>query len=71
VVENFDFEELPGSNEVTGDFYVRFRWRWITTRVRMLCGAPVYVQSMGGGTDVNSFRRDGGGRIYFHGWMRY
>jgi hypothetical protein len=26
VVENFDFEKLTGSNEVTGDFYVRFRW---------------------------------------------
>ena len=33
-VENFDFEKLTSSNEVTGDFYVGFRWRWITTRMR-------------------------------------
>jgi hypothetical protein len=26
VVENFDFEKLTGSNEITGDFDVRFRW---------------------------------------------
>ena len=25
VVENFDFEKLTGSNEVTGDFYIGFR----------------------------------------------
>ena len=35
VVENFDFEKLTGSNEVTGDFYVGFRWSWIAARVRM------------------------------------
>ncbi len=29
VVENFDFEKLTGSNEVTGDFDVRFRRSWI------------------------------------------
>jgi hypothetical protein len=29
VVEHFDFEKLTGSNEVTGDFYVGFRWSWI------------------------------------------
>jgi hypothetical protein len=26
VVENFDFEKLTSSNEVTGDFYIGFRW---------------------------------------------
>ena len=25
VIEDFDFEKLAGSNEVTGDFDVRFR----------------------------------------------
>jgi len=35
MVEYFDFEKLTGSNEVTGDFDVRFRWGWISTRVRM------------------------------------
>jgi hypothetical protein len=32
VVENFDFEKLASSNEITGDFYVGFRWGWITAR---------------------------------------
>lgn len=49
VVENFDFEKLTGSNEVLGDFDVRFRWGWITTRVRMRdndCGSTChYCQS--------------------------
>ena len=35
VVENFDFEKLTGSNEITDDFDVRFRWSWITARMRM------------------------------------
>jgi len=49
VVENFDFEKLTGSNEITGDFYVRFRWSRITARVRMRdndCGSTGhYCQS--------------------------
>ena len=49
MVENFDFEKLTGSNEVTGDFYVRFRWGGITARVRMRdndCGSTChYCQS--------------------------
>ena len=35
MVENFDFEKLTSSNEITGDIYVRFRWSWITARMRM------------------------------------
>ena len=45
VVENFDFEKLAGSNEITGDFYVCFRWGWITARVRMRdndCGSTCH-----------------------------
>ena len=49
VVENFDFEQLTGSNEITGNFYVGFRWSWITARVRMRdndCGSTChYCQS--------------------------
>lgn len=49
VVEDFDFEKLTGSNEVTGDFDVRFRWGWISARVRMRdydCGSTChYCQS--------------------------
>jgi hypothetical protein len=49
VVENFDFEKLTGSNEVTGNFDVRFRWGGISTRVRMRdydCGSTChYCQS--------------------------
>ena len=45
VVENFDFEKLTGSNEVAGDFDVRFRWGGITARVRMRdnnCGSTCH-----------------------------
>jgi len=45
VVENFDFEQLTGSNEITGNFYVGFRWSWITARVRMRdndCGSTCH-----------------------------
>jgi hypothetical protein len=44
-VENFDFEKLTGSNEITGDFCVGFRWGWITDRVRMRendCGSSCH-----------------------------
>ena len=29
VVEHFDFKKLTGSNKITGDLYVGFRWSWI------------------------------------------
>ena len=49
VVENFDFEQLTRSNEITGDFYVCFRWGGIAARVRMRdndCGSTRhYCQS--------------------------
>ena len=49
VVENFDFEKLTGSNEIAGNFDVRFRWSGITARVRMRdydCGSTChYCQS--------------------------
>ena len=49
VVKDFDFEKLTGSNEITGDFDVRFRRSWITARVRMCdndCGSTChYCQS--------------------------
>ena len=32
VVENFDFEKLAGSNEITGDFDVRFGRSRFTAR---------------------------------------
>jgi len=44
VVENFDLEKLPGSDEVAGDFDVRFRRRRFTARMIVLCGAAIYVQ---------------------------
>lgn len=33
VIENFDFEKLTRSNEVTGDFDVRLRWSRLTARM--------------------------------------
>jgi hypothetical protein len=47
VVENFDFEKLTSSNEVTGDFYIGFRRSRIEARVRMLCASPIYVHCIG------------------------
>ena len=35
VVENFDFEKLARSNEVTGDFDVSFGWCRFTARMIM------------------------------------
>jgi len=49
VVENFDFEKLTSSNEIAGNFDVRFRWSGISARVRMRdydCGSTChYCQS--------------------------
>ena len=33
VVENFDFQELTRSDEITGDFDVRLGWSRITARM--------------------------------------
>ncbi len=33
VIENFDFEKLSRSNEVTGDFDVRLGWSRLTARM--------------------------------------
>ena len=33
VVQNLDFEKLPGPDEVAGHFDVRFRWLRFTARV--------------------------------------
>ena len=33
VVENFDFKKLTGSDEVAGDFDVRFGRSWFTARM--------------------------------------
>lgn len=33
VIENFDLEKLPRSNEVTGDFDVGLGWSWLTARM--------------------------------------
>ena len=71
VIEDFDLEQLARSNEVTGDFNVRFGWGWFAARMIVLCGAPVYVQLAIGGNDVDSFGRDSEARIYLHGRMRY
>jgi len=44
VVENFDFQKLARSDEITSDFDVRLGWRRIAARMIVLCGAPIYVQ---------------------------
>jgi hypothetical protein len=47
MIENFDFQKLTCSDEITGDFYVCLGWSRITARMIVLCDAPVYVQSRG------------------------
>jgi hypothetical protein len=71
MVKHFDFEKLPGAYEVACYLNVGLGCRGVPARVIVLCGAPVYVQLPIGGNDVDSFRRDGEARIYFHGRMRY
>ena len=44
VVENFNFQQLACSNEITSDFDVCLGWSRITARMIVLCDAPVYVQ---------------------------
>jgi hypothetical protein len=36
VIEDFDLQELPGSNEVAGDFDVGFRWGRFTASVNKI-----------------------------------
>jgi len=55
VVENLNLEELASPDEVARDPDVRFRRGGITARMIVLCGAPVYVQTLMGSIDVNSF----------------
>src|SRR6266404_3056126 len=42
MVEDFDFEKLARSNEVTSDFDVGLGWSRLTSRMIVLCGAPSY-----------------------------
>lgn len=35
VIQNLDLEQLPGSNEIPGNFDVCLRWRGIATRMIM------------------------------------
>ena len=52
VVEDFDLHHLAGADQIAGDFDVSFRWRGISGRVIVLCDAPVYVESVVGGTTL-------------------
>jgi len=70
VVNDLNFQELAGTDQIPRDFDVRLARRCVPARVIVLCEAPSYVQSPIGGADVNSFHRDGGGWLYFPGWMR-
>ena len=35
MIEDFDFEKLPGSDEIASDFYVGFGWGRLTARMIM------------------------------------
>ena len=70
MVEDFNLEKLAGADQIAGDLDVRLTRQRIPAGMIVLCEAPSYVQSPIGGADVNSFHRDGGGWLYFPGWMR-
>ena len=70
VVDHFNLQQLPGADQIAGHTNVGLARRRVAARMIMLCEAPSYVQSPIGGADVNSFHRDGGGWLYFPGWMR-
>jgi hypothetical protein len=52
VIEDFDFQKLPGANEVAGNFDIGFARGGVSARVVVLCEAPSYVQwpTRGAGT---------------------
>ena len=43
MIENVDLKKLVCSDEVAGNFDVRFGWGRITARMIVLCEAPIYV----------------------------
>ncbi len=59
VIEDFDFQKLTGSDEVASNLDVRFGRSRFTTRMIVLCDAPVYVQSSvrGAGVPVPSGKK--------------
>jgi hypothetical protein len=44
MVNNFDFQELAGADQIPGGLDVGIAWGRVATGVVMLCGAPVYVE---------------------------
>jgi hypothetical protein len=44
MVEDFDLEQLPGTDEVTRHLDVSLRWFRLAARVIVLCEAPAYVK---------------------------
>lgn len=44
VVENFDFQKLASSDEVTCDLNISLRRSRVPARMIVLCGAAIYVQ---------------------------
>ena len=54
MVEDFNLQKLPCSNEITSDFDIRLGRCRITARMIVLCGAQDYVQSRAGSTDANA-----------------
>jgi len=47
MVKDFDFQKLPGTDEVTRHLDVRIAWRGVPRWMIMLCEAPVNVQEAG------------------------
>ena len=54
MVEDFDFEELAGADEIAGHFDVGLGWLRLATRVIVLCDVPSYVHGLVGTADRNA-----------------
>ena len=60
MVNQLDFQQLPGANEVTRHLDVGFRRGAFTAWVIVLCEASSYVQRTVGGAEITrAFREEG------------
>ena len=61
MVNDFNFQKLPGADQITGDLDVRLAWSGVAAGMVVLCNAPSYVQLPIVGADITPvFRREDG-----------
>ena len=59
VVEHFNFQELPGADEVAGNPDVRLRGGWLAAGMVVLCAVPIYVTLSLPPLKWNGYKTDG------------